>query len=219
MGTGVGSDLHKLIGGSKSGPNWWEHSPPINVTILLGTAVGKGVGSHLHNLIGSSKSGADWWEHSSTINVAIRLERAVGRVVRGYLLNQIRASMSGAVVQALSSHQCSHPTGKSSREAGKGGGGVEGLSAQSDQEGARAAQWYRYCLPSMWPGFKCQRQRLAPRRLFSAYFGFLLSPKTNNDKLLFDLERTDTFKWFLTNPKYCVGKHITTFKLQFRWFC
>ena len=67
----------------------------------------------------------------------------MGRVVRGYLLNQIRASKSGAVVQALSSHQCSHPTGKSSREAGKGKGGggvVEGLSAQSDQEGARAAQ-------------------------------------------------------------------------------
>ena len=50
----------------------------------------------------------------------------MGRVVRGYLLNQIRASMSGAVVQALSSHQCSHPTGKSSREAGKGGGGLRG---------------------------------------------------------------------------------------------
>ena len=47
----------------------------------------------------------------------------MGRVVRGYLLNQIRASKSGAVVQALSSHQCSHPTGKSSREAGKGEGG------------------------------------------------------------------------------------------------
>ena len=48
---------------------------------------------------------------------AIRLKRAVGRV-RGYLLNQIMGSKSGAVVQALRSHQCSHPTGKSSREGG-----------------------------------------------------------------------------------------------------
>ena len=125
---------------------WWDHSPPINVAILLRTAVGKGVGSHLHNLIGNSKSGADWWENSPTINVAIRLKRAVGIVVRGYLLNQIRGSKSGAVVQALSSHQCSHPTGKSSQ--GRRGGGW----------------WGAICIirsgrGAMWPGFRFQRRR------------------------------------------------------------
>ena len=156
MGRGVGSDLHNLIGGSKSVADWWEHSPPINVTILLGTAVGTGVGSHLHNLISCSKSGADWWENSPTINVAIRLKRAVGRVVRGYLLNQIRGSKSGAVVQALSSHQCIHPTGKSSREGGWWWGAICIIRSGW---GARAAKWYRYLLPSMWPGFRFQRRR------------------------------------------------------------
>ena len=119
--------------------------------------MGTGVGSHLHNLIGSSKSGADWWENSPTINVAIRLTRAVGRV-RGYLLNQIRGSKSGAEVQALRSHQCSHPTGKRSREGG-GGWWWGAICIIRSWRGARAAQCYRYFLPSIWPGFRFQRRR------------------------------------------------------------
>ena len=51
--------LHNLIRGSKSGADWWEHSSPTNVAILLERAVGKGVGGDLHNLIRGSKSGAD----------------------------------------------------------------------------------------------------------------------------------------------------------------
>lgn len=70
-------------------------------------------------------------------------------------------------------------------------------------------------LPSMRPGFKSQRRRhmlvlslslvlsLAPRRFFREDFspGTSVSPllKSNNDKLLFDLELTDTFKRVLKN--------------------
>ena len=81
-----------------------------------GKSSGEGCVGDLHNLIRGSKSGADWWEHSSPINVATLLERAVGKGVGSDLHNLIRGRKSGAVVRPLASHQCSHPTSKSSGE-------------------------------------------------------------------------------------------------------
>ena len=189
--------------------------------------MGTGVGSHLHNLIGSSKSGADWWENSPTINVAIRLKRAVGRV-RGYLLNQIRGSKSRAVVQALRSHQCSHPTGKSSREGGWWWGAICIIRSW---RGARAAQWYRYLLPSIYMA-RVQIPTSTPyigwvsccfspllREDFSPGTSVFSSPQkpTMTDSYSIWNARTRSNE-FLRTPKYSGGKHITTFKLQFRWF-
>ena len=196
---------------------WWDHSPPINVAILLRTAVGKGVGSHLHNLIGNSKSGADWWENSPTINVAIRLKRAVGIVVRGYLLNQIRGSKSGAVVQALSSHQCSHPTGKSS-QGRRGGGVVRGYLHNQIRAGGNVA---RVQIPTSTPYIIWVCCYFSPllREDFSPGTSVFYSPQkpTMTDSYSIWNARTRSNE-FLRTPKYSVGKHITTFKLQFRWF-
>ena len=45
------------------------------------------------------------------------------------------------------------------RAAGKGGWWWGAICIIRSGRGARAAQWYRYFLPSIWPGFRFQRRR------------------------------------------------------------
>ena len=86
-------------GVSQSDADWWEHSPTINVAILLRRAEGKWGAICL--LRSGGARATQWCKHLAPINVAILLQRAVGKggggVVRGYMHNQIRAG---------GSHQC-----------------------------------------------------------------------------------------------------------------